>query len=68
MTPAPSTSPKRDQLLILCFDFHTVDDIVADKALESFGRHLWFLTVGLVSLAFFSNSVENSLKTTMAKN
>ena len=67
-SPVPSSAPKNDQLLLnSLIEYKDLDSSVADVALKAFGKHLWYLTEELVPLAFFSSTVDASVKAKMAR-
>jgi hypothetical protein len=60
-------APKNDLDLIQKLQKYP-DKGIADKALESIGRHLWYLSEELVSLAFFDDRISAEEKEVMPGN
>jgi len=70
VTQVPQASPRSD--LSLSFvkapvKYKEVNSAVAEKALNKLGRHLWYLSEEMVSLAFFDDDVPLKNKILMFK-
>ena len=60
-------APKNDLDLIQSLHLYP-DKTIADAALNSIGRHLWYLSEDLVALAFFDARIDAEEKETMLRN
>ena len=64
--PSATTAPRNDLDLIRRLqEYNAANKVVANAAIQSFSRHLWYLSETLIGLAFFDSTLPVSTKHAM---